>query len=207
MPNANYTAILLIMDVSGSMSQDVMYNGQQAEVYEVMQDVIHLMLEQQARKLAGYLTVDVGHFDTRANMLVEDGDPLLTDIGLYAGGGTQIYDTSAQLLAQFENRLKSLPENEQPGHVVVIIMSDGDSSPAQGDGVYVKQTISRLTGEGWDFAFLAASQYGVEGSRKGLGISADHSIKCDNSQAGIEDAADKLGSFVSVARGGGNAAF
>lgn len=204
MSNDNYCAVLLVLDSSGSMCDRVGDNGEEA--YAIMQDALHMMLEQQARKLAGYLTVDVGYFENRATQGEQNADPMLINLSMYAGGGTQIFDSTATLVANFEDRLKALPADEQPGHVVVVVMTDGESYPAdQQAGRNMPATTKRLIGEGWDFAYLAAG--GGLGGYRGLGIPKENVINESMTEEGIAIMAEKLGQFVSMSRSGEDAHF
>ena len=207
MSNPNFTSILMILDVSGSMGEVVYKSGETK--FKVMQDALHKMLEQQARKLAGYLTVDVGYFDNSRYWGERDADPLLLNLSLYAAGGTQLYDNAGKLLADFERKINALPEDQKPGHVVVIIMTDGDSStPRQSEGVNIKSTIKRLMEvKGWDFAFLCATDYDMPEAIARLGLSNDRVINEPPTKRGIEKMAERLGEFVSMARSGERAHF
>jgi hypothetical protein len=189
MSNPNYTAVLLINDTSSSMYDAV----------EPMQEVLHDMLEKQARKLAGYLTVDVGYFSSSASQGEQDGDPMLINLGLYASGGTEIYNSSVRLLTTFENRLRSLPQNEQPGNVVVVWMTDGQSSGAPGE---LPNMIKRLKGVGWSFAFLGSFKGAFASVGAYMGLDKSESIDYSNSDAGRARMADQLGEFISQVRSG-----
>ena len=197
MSNPNYTAVLFVLDVSGSMG------GR----YEFMEDAMHMMLEQQARKLAGYITVDIGYFDDSAYMGEVDADPMTVHLSMYAGGGTQIYDTTAAIVKQFQARLDALPEHEQPGHVVVIIASDGESSPPNTDAGYkINHQISALTKAGWDFAFLAAGA-NLTRVMQTMGMDSKQCIQEDFTPKGMERMAERLGAFISMTRAGERAHF
>jgi hypothetical protein len=191
MSNPNYTALLFILDASGSM------DGR----YPMMEDALHMMLEQQARKLAGFLTVDVGYFENYATQGEQDGDPMLIHLNMFANGGTNVYDSTATLLSTFEGRLSALPEDDKPGHVVVIIMTDGDSNSAHtSEGRDVANTVRRLTADGWDFAFLSADSGALERVRGDLGIPKDCGVEEDFTEEGVAIMAHKLGEFISGVR-------
>lgn len=199
MSNKNYTAVLFVLDSSGSMDDD----------YEPMQEAFHMMLEEQARKMAGFITVDVHYFEETVSWGEEDGDPLTIDLSMYANGGTQIYNTTGAIVDRFEKRLKALPENNKPGHVVVIVMTDGDSNRATNDyGYNVKTQIERLTTQDkWDFAFVARTGVDVNTVASGLGIPKQNTVQERFTAQGIRSIADKLGAFISASRSGADAHF
>lgn len=218
MANPNFTALLLVLDVSGSMGSvirkdngDPVMNddGNPVRVLSVMQNALHEMLEKQARKLAGYLTVDVAYFDDYYRAGIEDSDPLLLDLALYAGGGTQIYDSTAEAVDKFEKRLNALPENETPGHMVVVIMTDGSSySPEEPAGIALPETTGRLSQDGWDFALLSATPgKNMSAVANLLGIPEENIITNDVTPEGISWMADQAGSFISMSRSGERAHF
>lgn len=200
MPNMNYTALLLIFDASGSMG---------GHERELMVQAMHEMLEQQARKLAGYITVDAGYFSTNARMMLTDGDPFTVDLGYNGimGGGTDIAGGFKTLVTEFEQRLKALPEDEQPGHVVVMFSSDGSGN---GDYGQAKALTARLKGEGWDFAYLAAEDASdgysmLDEVNRTLGFPTDCLLSYPLTPDGMSEAAVALGGFITMARGGGEA--
>jgi hypothetical protein len=193
MSNPNYTAVLFIIDVSGSMDNR----------YRTMEQALHLMLEQQARKLAGYLTVDVGYFDDVAYQGIQDADPMTVDLALFANGGTQIYDSSATLISTFQGRLNNLPASQQPGHVVVVFVTDGGSMDANSTaGRNIGNTIQGLRNSGWDFALLAAEGGALKRVQQGLGLPDDCAVFHPFNAKGIQAMADDLGQFVSMSRSG-----
>lgn len=198
MSNPNYTAVLFIIDASGSMDHH----------RKPLQKALHLMLEQQARKLAGFLTVDVGYFDTSPWGGIENADPLTVDLGMFAQGGTQLYDSTHVILERFEKRINAMPEREKPGHVVVIIVTDGDSTEAQtGPGASVGTKIKGLRDRGWDFAFLGADSTSFDRVRAKLQLPTDCGVYHPFDKNGIQKAADELGEFISMSRAGEKAHF
>ncbi len=198
MSDPNYTAVLFILDSSGSMNY----------THESLQKALHLMLQEQARKLAGYITVDVGYFDHTAYEGAQNADPMLVNLGMFAAGGTQIFDTSAVLLANFESRLAKLSEDKKPGHVVVIVVTDGDSSgPTTSGGLNLKNYVTGKISEGWDFAFLGADQSSFRKVSMQFGIPQKNGIYHPLNKSGIRDSARELGEFISMTRAGERAHF
>lgn len=199
MSNPNYTAVLFILDVSGSMSG----------FENKLEAALHLMLEQQARKLAGYITVDVGYFDDSHYQGIQGADPLTVNLELFSAGGTQLYDSAAVLINTFEKRLDAMPQDAQPGHVVVIIVTDGDSSQARTlGGRNISSKISSLRNDkGWDFAFLGADRHSFDQVRATLGLPEEAGVYHPLTPRGIEKAAEDLGRFISMSRSGERATF
>jgi len=199
MSNPNYTAVLFILDVSGSMGGH----------FHLMEDAMHMMLEQQARKLAGYITVDVTYFDDDPYWGEADADPMTVHLSMFASGGTSMFDSSATIIDNFEAKVNKMPENEKPGHVVVIFASDGvseyDITHRARD---LPQTTKRLNKAGWDFAFLSAgSASGLQQALPQLGLDKSVAILEPFDEDGMKRMAEQLGQFISMTRSGEKAHF
>lgn len=192
MPNDNYTHLVLLNDVSGSMDG----------VYPPFEDAMHLMLEQQARKLAGYLTVDVFYFDDSFSTGPSMADPMTVHLGLYAAGGTYMYTAIRTAIKKVEESIGAMEEHKRPGNVVFVIMSDGSSS---GDPYAAADRVKQKRSDGWNFAFLSAGEGAMRNAR--LGLPADSMIYDSPDAAGVARMAERLGGFVSMARSGENAHF
>lgn len=192
MANDNHTHIIFIMDCSGSMGG----------IFQPLQDAMHLMLEQQARKLAGYITVDVNYFEGFLTRGPRDADPMTVHLNLFASGGTDIYKPTRTVLDEARSAINAKPEHERPGHVIVVIMTDGQSS---GHSEPARQAVKERMKAGWDFAFLAADKQAMQ--HADLGLPQSSMIYEPPTKEGVEAMAQRLGGFVSMARSGADAHF
>lgn len=186
--DSNYTAVLLLLDNSGSMAGRIV----------TMRDALHGMLEEQTRKLAGYLTVDVAYYDTGLYYVEKFADPLQVylDYG-YGGGGTSTIFCMFQAVTKLYQTIQSKPENQRPGHVVVIVATDGDPGN-RGYQSQLADFVRDRTADGWDFVYLNAS--GDEEGYRYVSIPKANQISHSFDAAGIQKMTKALSSFVEKSR-------
>src|SRR5688572_16375126 len=98
MTDPNYTALLLVIDRSGSMAviRDDMVGG------------ITTMLAEQATQ-PGKLTVDVVTFDTEIETQCSLADPRDVEVVLEPRGATALFDAIGQSVTAFGRVLASMP--------------------------------------------------------------------------------------------------
>src|SRR6187551_3395488 len=166
MTDPNYTAMLLVIDRSGSMEsiRDDMVGGLTA------------MIESQAA-LPGILTLDVFNFDTVIERQYSLASPAGVTIELEPRGGTALHDAIGMSVTEFGRTLAALPEHARPETVQVVVVTDGEeNSSREFNGASVKKLVEQQTEKyGWDFVFLGANQDAVTAGAK-LGFQADSSM-------------------------------
>ena len=115
MTDPNYTAMLLVIDRSGSMAgiRDDMVGG------------LTTMLAEQAAE-PGLLTVDIVTFDTEIETQCSLADPKNVTISLEPRGATALFDAIGQSVTGFGRVLAALPEHARPETVQVVVVTDGD---------------------------------------------------------------------------------
>lgn len=184
MTDANYTAMLVILDRSGSMSmiRDNMIGG-----------IEQLIAAQSAEP--GMLTIDLVTFDTEVELTHHFADPALVKVELVPRGGTALYDAIGWSFNGFGQTLAELPDHARPGTVLVTIVTDGEeNSSREYTAAMVNKMIEhqRSTFD-WDISFLGANQDAIEEARK-IGISASDAIDYDLGAVGaaMSAHADKL---------------
>lgn len=162
MTDSYYTAVLIVLDRSGSMAgiRDDMVGG----------------LEQLLRTHAaepGLLTVDIVTFDDRIEVSHHFANPSEVSVELVPRGMTALHDAMGYALNGFGAQLAALPEHARPGNVQVIVVTDGYENASK---EYTAETVRRLVVTqtdtyGWDFVFLGADQDAVL-TAADLGIAA-----------------------------------
>lgn len=167
MTDSNYTAIAVLMDRSGSMQL----------IKEDAQGAINAFVEEQ-KKLDGKCTVRLAQFDNTYEDVykstpIED----VEDYVLQPRGGTALTDGIAKLVSDFGQELAALPEDERPGTVIVVIVTDGEeNSSREYTADAVKSLIEEQTDKyNWEFIFLAAGQDAIQ-TGAGYGIGAGNSL-------------------------------
>lgn len=152
MTDPNYTALLLVIDRSGSMTsiRDDMVGG------------LTTMLAQQAAQ-PGMLTVDIVIFDEVIELTRSMADPATVVIELEPRGGTALYDAIGMSVTGFGRALAALPEHARPGTVQVVVVTDGlENSSREYTADAVRALIAAQTETySWDFVFLGANQDAV----------------------------------------------
>jgi hypothetical protein len=173
--DSNKTLIAALLDRSGSMSScvdatvegfDELINGQKAE--------------------PGDAVVTLAQFDTEYNVVYQN-TPIgeVPSLVLIPRGGTALLDGIGKLITDVGAELAALSEDERPGTVIVMIMTDGgENSSHEWKLPAVKALIEKQTGVyGWKFMFLGANidAVGVAGS---MGIGASSAIQYDSFNPG-----------------------
>lgn len=184
MTDANYTAMLIILDRSGSMSmiRDDMIGG------------IEQLIAAQSTE-PGMLTIDLVTFDTEIELTHHFADPTVVKVELVPRGGTALYDAIGFSFNDFGRSLAELPDHARPATVLVTIVTDGEenSSRAYTAAVVNKMIEHQRSAFDWDVSFLGANQDAIEEARK-IGISAADAIDYDLGAVGaaMRAHADKL---------------
>lgn len=166
MTNPDYTALLFIVDRSGSMQT----------IREDMEGGINGVLEEQ-KKLPGEVTVDVAYFDDE----IDYDDRFLSlesaSIKIEPRGMTALHDAIVISTKKFGEALSQLPEEDRPGNVVVIIVTDGHENKSKEYTISDVKDIITLQQDtyGWEFLFLGANQDAIQtgatfGLRKGASM-------------------------------------
>lgn len=166
MTDANYTAMLIILDRSGSMSviRDEMIGG-----------IEQLIAAQSAEP--GMLTIDLVTFDTEIKLTHHFADPASVRVELVPRGGTALYDAIGWAFNGFGQALAEMPEHARPGTVLVTIVTDGEENSSR---EYTAATVTTMIEHqrsvfDWDISFLGANQDSIAEARE-IGINPDDAI-------------------------------
>ena len=190
MTNPDYTAILFIIDDSGSMFT----------IKQDMEGGINGVLEEQ-KKLPGKVTVDIAYFASTVKY-EEKFVPLdEASIEINPGGMTALYDAIVLTGTQFGEALAALPEDERPGTVLVVIVTDGHENVSREAKIEDVKTLITQQQDvyNWDFVFLGANQDAIE-TGESFGLRKGASVTYDASQAGVALASNYIGATITSAR-------
>lgn len=152
MTDPGYVHYVMIIDRSGSMRtiKDDTQGGIRAFVAKQLEGVD-----------ASKRTVSFYQFDTVHDKLL-DFEPLAraADYELSPRGGTALLDACGQAVTEVGEKLAALPEDRRPGHVRVIIATDGqENSSKKYTRAQVRELISRQQDAyDWKFTYLGANQ-------------------------------------------------
>jgi uncharacterized protein YegL len=151
MSDQNYTAMLVILDRSGSMT------GHAAEMQAATQNLI----DTQAAE-PGLMTVDVVTFDDKIEHTHGFAQPADVKVSLVPRGATALYDAIGTAFSGFGSAIAALPAHARPSTVLVTIVTDGHENASQEyTSTAVKQLIESKRRDDWDISFLGANQDAV----------------------------------------------
>jgi hypothetical protein len=105
-----------------------------------------------------------------------------------------LLDSIGRFVTEVGSGLAELPEDERPGDVTVLVMTDGyENASSRWTVEAVRALISQQeTGYSWDFVFLGANMDAVDVGTN-LGFAPGKSLTWDASEDGVE------GAFAAVA--------
>lgn len=196
MTDSDYTALLLLIDRSGSMES----------IREDMVGGLTALLRDQAAE-QGRMTVSVVLFDDVVTTAHRMADPATVDIWLKPRGMTALNDALGAAITEFGADLAALDEAHRPGTVIVVVATDGmENSSKIWSGDDIKLLVQRQQAVySWDFVFLGANHDAVlAGSR--LGFRADSSLEFAATSEGTTNVNLLAAGYIS-ARKLGKAAF
>lgn len=148
--NPNLTDITLVVDRSGSM----------ASIRDDAEGGVNSFIEQQAKQ-KGEALITLVEFDT-AYDFVAKGVPAqsMRRYKLVPRGMTALLDAVGRAINETGLRLAKMNENERPGLVIFVVMTDGyENSSREFTNSEIKQMIKHQQEKyNWQFMFLAADQ-------------------------------------------------
>lgn len=197
MTNPNHRHVLLIVDRSGSM----------ASIRKDTEGGIQSFLEDQ-RQLPQRTTVGLVEFDHEARPVhwftnLED----VLAYSLKPRGTTSLLDALGTYISKLGEELAALHEDDRPGEVVVVIVTDGQENSSQ---EYRADAVKRMITEqqekyGWTFLYLGANQDAITEAAK-FGVPSANSVTYSANTVGTQAAwASVSGSVLRGASGLGYA--
>ena len=196
MSDPNYTALMLIVDRSGSMSsiRDDMVGG------------LTTLVEEQ-KKQPGLLTISMVSFDNQVELQHQMATPDAVSIQLEPRGGTALFDAMGFGLNTMQADIDALPDHAKPDTVQVVVVTDGhENASGEYTGKTVKRLVEEKTKENWDIVFLGANQDAVMKAAE-LGIMRDRSMTYGANRDGVSNATESMSRYMSDRRKGSHTAF
>lgn len=194
MTNKNKTAVVLIIDRSGSMSR----------IAEATTEALNEFVNGQ-KAIEGDLTLDAVFFDNNYDEAFSFVDPKVEDVDLtvHPRGMTALYDAIGRKITSFEEKLSKLSKKKLPDNVLFVIATDGheNSSVEYRTSGMIAELIERKKADGWKFTFIGANQDAVL-TAKGLGINAEDAITFSADAAGIKSVVGSMSTYTANVRSG-----
>jgi uncharacterized protein YegL len=190
MTDPNYTALLLVIDRSGSMQS----------IKTDMEGGLTTLLDEQMAE-PGLLTVDMFTFDTQVERVCSIADPTTVNVLIEPRGSTALYDAIGIAVTEFGRTLEAMPEHARPETVQVIVVTDGhENASVEWRASAIKDLVTKQKDEyQWDFVFLGANQDAVL-SGVDLGFDAGSSLSFMPGAAGVDASAKSMSRYMSDVR-------
>ena len=162
MTDSNKTLIAALLDRSGSMSSSK----------QATEDGWRELITEQ-RGEPGQCEVTLAQFDTEYEVLYPRTDSAaVPEFVVEPRGRTALLDATGRFITEIGEQLAALPEDQRPGTVICLIMTDGYENASRHwswEGIKALITQQRDV-YGWQFIFLGANIDAVEvGARMGVG--------------------------------------
>lgn len=192
MTNPDYTALLFIIDRSGSM----------INIYEDMEGGVTTVLREQAA-VGPYTTVDIVYFNDEFLYPVKGLPAEEAEVHIEPRGMTALYDAIVRGTRLFGERLASIPEENRPGTVIAAIVTDGyENASVESTAEDVKKVIAEQRDKyNWQFMFLGANQDAIQ-TAGGLGIRSNDAFTYKASTAGVADLSRRWSDHTTAYRSG-----
>lgn len=183
MTNSNKTLVAALLDRTGSMSSSK----------RATEDGWRELIEEQ-KKQPGECIVTLAQFDLAGGFVggvssdeivewVYRNTPVadVPEFILIPRGSTPLLDATGQFVTEIGKQLAALPEDERPGMVIAVIMTDGGENASR---EWTWEAVSNLITEqrekyNWKFMFLGANIDAVKVGTS-LGFTPDSSIQYDS---------------------------
>jgi hypothetical protein len=191
--NPDYTAVMLVVDRSGSMHK----------INQAAQDAINEFIDSQ-RAAEGRRTIRIAQFDDIYESVCVSTDAAdVAPFELKPRGMTALLDAMGYALTEFGKELAAMPEDERPGTVVFAVMTDGfENASAEFDWDWIKEHVQRQQNEfGWKVLYLGANQDAfVVGEQ--LGVPRGQTMTYAATDHGTRSMVNTMTSYVAAAAAG-----
>jgi len=179
MTDNSTTLIAALLDRSGSMHDiaDDMRGG--FDTYIVKENA-----------QPGTTLVTLAQFDHEYEIVYRNQDAgSVPPLALEPRGRTALLDSIGRFVTEVGSGLAELPEDQRPGDVIVLVMTDGhENASAEWAVDDVRALITQQeTVYSWDFVFLGANMDAVDVGAN-LGFAPGKSLTWDASEDGVEGA-------------------
>jgi len=194
MTNPDLSLIAALLDRSGSMQSIASDTRGGFDAYIASQ-----------RNEPGTAQVTLAQFDNEyevvyANRPIAEVPPLV----LEPRGSTALLDAIGRFITEVGSKLAALPEQDRPGDVSVLVMTDGHENASR---EWTKDAVRQLIAQqetvyDWDFVFLGANMDAVDVGTS-IGFAPGKSLTYDASDAGVQGVWSAASSYTSRKRSRG----
>ena len=180
MMNKNLTEIIFVLDRSGSMA------GLESDTIGGFNSLV----EKQCR-LEGETLLTAVLFDDQYEVLwngVNAKTVKLTDKDYYVRGCTALFDAIGKTITDVGHRLSQTKEEERPGKVIFVIMTDGlENASCEFTHKKVREMIKHQEEKyNWEFMFIGAN-IDAEKEADNIGIMKENAYEFEATSVGIQN--------------------
>jgi uncharacterized protein YegL len=178
--DSSKTLIAALLDRSGSMSTSV----------EATEDGWRELVSEQ-RANPGTCQVTLAQFDNEYEVVYPATDiASVPEFVLQPRGRTALLDAAGRMITEVGEQLAALPEEQRPGHVICLIMTDGMENASQTWTWEAVKTLITQQREvyGWQFIFLGADIDAVQVASR-MGMDSRYAMNFDKRSYGSQRAA------------------
>jgi hypothetical protein len=179
--NENLTWIVYDLDESGSMG-------------DIKSDTIGAFndFNREQKLVEGEAKCFLTKFNTKIEKVYEgiaiSDIPLLTTDNYKPSTYTRLYDSIGHTINDIKARIKALPDDQKPGKVLFIILTDGlENRSTDFNRTQVFEKIAKREKKGWTFIYLGANQDAMQEGGK-IGINKFNTVTWDASPEGVKTA-------------------
>ena len=194
MTNADLSLIAALLDRSGSMRSIA---GDTRGGFDAFIESV--------RNQPGRTEVTLAQFDHHYEVVYR-GRPIgeVPPLELEPRGRTALLDALGRFITDIGEALAALPEDQRPGDVTVLVMTDGhENASAEWTLAAVREMITRQESQySWDFVFLGANMDAVEVGTS-MGFAAGKSLTYDADSAAVAGAWDAASKYTARKRSRG----
>lgn len=190
MTDPNYTAIMLLIDHSGSMHS----------IKDDAEGGVNSFVADQA-KAEGRRTIRIAEFSDEYLLVHASTDAKsVPRYSLVPFRSTALLDAMGRAITEFGQELAALPEDARPGTVIFAVMTDGheNSSREYGWGQIKALVAHQEEIYNWQVLYLGANQDAIAVGQR-MGVSAGHSMSYSASSTGTRSVYNSVSDYVAVA--------
>jgi hypothetical protein len=161
------------------------------------------------RKADGECLLTLLQFDTEYEVVYSGKQAAdVPPLAHHPRGMTALLDSVGRAITETGERIAKLPEEERPGRVLFLIITDGlENSSKEWTHAQLMDSIKKQREQWkWDFVFLAADQDAIQEGEK-FGIAAANAVNIQASPEGIRKAYAMTSAAVTSARSASTASW
>lgn len=187
--NKDFTALMLVIDQSGSMGT----------IREESQQALDGLIKAQKEE-PGKLAIKLVTFNHKVTAHNLQNAEDFEGVTLAPEGMTALHDAMGSSITLFAKEIEEL--EEKPGKVIVVVLTDGmENSSVEYATISVKMLVEEYKTAGWEFLFLGANQDAVFTAQQ-FGIAKGSALTYEATAEGITESINATTRYLGATRSG-----